>query len=73
MTKTMMTTTTMRTTTTRQRRGFTLLELMVATALALGVVTAATSAVLLIIRTLNRTGQSSAMVTEVQMLSEYLV
>ena len=55
------------------RRGFTLLELMVASAMALIVVTAATSSVLLIIRTLNRSGESSAIVSEVQLLSEFLV
>jgi Tfp pilus assembly protein PilE len=57
----------------RKARGVTLLELMVASAMALLVVTAATSAILLIIRTLNRSGQSSAMVAEVQLLSEFLV
>jgi len=55
------------------RRAFTLLELMVASTMALVVVAAATSSVLLIIRTLNRTGQSSAVVTEVKLLSEFLV
>ncbi len=55
------------------RRGFTLLEVMVASAMALAIVAAATSAVMMIIRTMNRTGQSSAMITEAQLLSEYLV
>jgi prepilin-type N-terminal cleavage/methylation domain-containing protein len=55
------------------RRAFTMLELMVASAMALIVVTAATSSVLLIIRTLNRSGESSAIVSEVQLLSEFLV
>jgi len=54
-------------------RAFTLLELMMATAISLVVVASATMSVLLIIRTLNRSGQSSAIVTEVQLLSEYLV
>lgn len=58
---------------TTQRRGFNLLELMVASAMALAVLAAATTAVVALIRTLNRTGQSSAMVSEVQLLSEYLV
>ena len=56
-----------------RRRGFSLLELMVASAMALIVVTAATSSVLLIIRTMNRSGESSAIVSEVQLLSEFLV
>jgi prepilin-type N-terminal cleavage/methylation domain-containing protein len=55
------------------RRAFTLLELMVASTMALIVITAAVSSVLLITRTLNRTGQASAIVTEVKLLSEYLV
>ncbi len=66
----------MRRTRARRRRrfaGFTLLELMIASGMALGILAAATTAVLMLIRTMNRTGQSSAMVSEVQLLSEYLV
>lgn len=58
---------------TRRARGFTLLEVMVASALALAIVAAATSSVLMIVRTLNRTGQSNAAVSELQLLSEFLV
>jgi len=50
-----------------------MLELMVASGMSVAVLAAATTAVLLLIRTMNRTGQSSAMVSEVQLLSEYLV
>lgn len=57
----------------RRLQGFSLLEVMVASAMALSIVAAATSSVLLIVRTLNRTGQSNAAVAEVQLLSEFLV
>jgi prepilin-type N-terminal cleavage/methylation domain-containing protein len=56
-----------------KHRGFTLVEVMVASAMALAIVAAATSSVLMIVRTLNRTGQSNAVVSEVQLLSEFLV
>jgi prepilin-type N-terminal cleavage/methylation domain-containing protein len=55
------------------RRGFTLLEVMVASAMALAIVAAASSSVMVIVRTLNRTGQSNAAVSELQLLSEYLL
>ncbi len=54
-------------------RGMTLLEIMVSSTMAILVVTAATSAIFVIIRSLNRSGQSSAVVAEVQLLSEFLV
>jgi type II secretory pathway pseudopilin PulG len=54
-------------------RAFTLLEVMVASAMALAIVAAATSSVMMIVRTLNRTGQSNAAVAELQLLSEFLV
>lgn len=57
----------------RDRRAFTLLELMVSTAIALIVVSAATSAIFIITRALNRSGQSSAADTEAQIVTEYLV
>jgi prepilin-type N-terminal cleavage/methylation domain-containing protein len=56
-----------------KHRGFTLVEVMLASAMALAIVAAATSSVLMIVRTLNRTGQSNAVVSEVQLLSEFLV
>lgn len=55
------------------RRAFTLLEVMVASTMALIVISAGVSSALLLTRTMNRTGQSSAMVTEVKLLSEFLV
>ena len=55
------------------KRAFTLLELMVATTIALLVVSAATSAIFLIVRSLNQSGQSSAADSEAQIIAEYLV
>lgn len=55
------------------RRAFSLLELMVATTMAIVVVTAATIAIFIIIRALNQSGQSSAADNEAQLVSEYLV
>jgi len=57
----------------RLRRAFTLLEVMVASTMALIVISAGVTSVLLITRTMNRTGQGSAIVTEVKLLSEFLV
>ena len=56
-----------------RRRAFTMLELLAATAIALVVVSAATSAIIVIVRALNRSGQSSAADAEAQIVSEYLV
>ncbi len=55
------------------RRAFTLLELLVATTMAIVVVTAATVAIFIIIRALNQSGQSSAADNEAQLVAEYLV
>jgi prepilin-type N-terminal cleavage/methylation domain-containing protein len=57
----------------RVPRAFTLLELMVASTMSLIVLAAGISSVGILIRTLNRTGQASSIVTEVQLLSEFLV
>lgn len=54
-------------------RGFTLLEVMVASAMALAIVAAATSSVMMIVRSLNKTGNSNAAIAEAQLLSEFLV
>lgn len=56
-----------------RRRAFSLVEVMVASSMALIIVAAATTTIIMLTRALNRTGQSSALVTEVQLLSEYLV
>ncbi|MDP2342569.1 MAG: prepilin-type N-terminal cleavage/methylation domain-containing protein [Deltaproteobacteria bacterium] len=55
------------------KRAFTLLELMVSTTIALLVVSAATSAIFVITRSLNQSGQSSAADSEAQLVAEYLV
>lgn len=57
----------------RSTRAFSLLELMVASAMTLIVLAAGISSVGILIRTLNRTGQASSIVSEVQLLSEFLV
>jgi hypothetical protein len=57
----------------RTRRAFSLLELMVASTMTLIVLAAGISSVGILIRMLNRTGQASSIVTEVQHLSEFLV
>jgi hypothetical protein len=56
----------------RRPTGFTLLELLVATTIAIIVVGAATMTILLLLRTLTRTGQSSTADAEAQLVHEFL-